>query len=597
MNMGYLLKSLAFVWKKARIWLLVSTLLHGLIGCLPFFQLIILQKLINNITNVVFNKQESYTVILILLLLQFVLTVSSTIMFNVLAVMNTSVEIKIDHLIGKAVNEKASKVPFAYFDIPDFYHHHDRVKGQYGNKLLGPVNSVLELIQAAITLLSYLTFLFLIHWIFIIISLIAAIPLLIVRIKYSNEKFYLVKFQTPSAREAAYTSSLLNNRQAAKEVRLFGLASSLNTRWEKLFLKNSKEYLKIVKREKTSQIGLDALTALFFGASGLTIIYLLRLGKMDVGGFVATTSAIQGAQGAFNNIAVQIANVYEKNLYIEDLFKFLEYENEMLKINTDVKSEENFPSPLKTGISIENISFKYPGTDKNVLHNINLNIKSGEKVAIVGSNGSGKTTLIKCLLGLYIPQKGSIKFDNIDFNRFKQEDVQKNISVIFQDFMRYAYSIKDNITFGNLEEANNSKLLDDTLLKSGLSPLINKLNNGVDTYLGKMLYDGVDLSGGQWQKLAIARAIFSNSPIMILDEPTSALDPKSELEIYRFFNKITQDKTTIFISHRMAAAKMADRIIVMKDGKIIEQGTHNELINNCKTYYEMFHSQARWYAS
>ncbi|MGG1513743.1 ATP-binding cassette domain-containing protein, partial [Brevibacillus agri] len=247
-------------------------------------------------------------------------------------------------------------------------------------------------------------------------------------------------------------------------------------------------------------------------------------------------------------------------------------------------------------IFIKNLSFKYPKSNQLVLNGITIHIRPGEKVAIVGDNGSGKSTLVKCLMGLYQVEKGSVFYDDIDIVNIDNCDLHKNMTAIFQDFMKYAFTVMDNISFGDIHNTHDFELVKRIGIQTGVDDFVKKMPKDYDTLLGKILGEGEDLSGGQWQKIAIARSLFRDSKILILDEPTSSLDPLKELEVYEQFNSMTNGKTVIFISHRMAAARMADKIIVLKNGKVAECGTHDDLMFLKSEYYQMYSVQAKWYS-
>ncbi|XIH46996.1 hypothetical protein C1N65_28705 (plasmid) [Priestia aryabhattai] len=246
-------------------------------------------------------------------------------------------------------------------------------------------------------------------------------------------------------------------------------------------------------------------------------------------------------------------------------------------------------------IEIKNATFYYPNSNRLVLDNINLTINAGERIAIVGENGSGKTTLIHCLMGLYELKKGSILINGIDINSLDIEALRRNFTVIFQDFMRYAFSVRENIIIGDVENKNDESRMYYAGEKSGISSFVESLEDGYDTPLGKIFEDGSDLSGGQWQKIAIARSVFRNSDVIILDEPTSALDPRSEYTVYKQFEDLTKGRIAIYISHRLAYTKDVDKIIVLKNGRVMEEGNHNDLMNLREIYYEMFSTQSQAY--
>ncbi|WP_230077868.1 ABC transporter ATP-binding protein [Brevibacillus sedimenti] len=315
---------------------------------------------------------------------------------------------------------------------------------------------------------------------------------------------------------------------------------------------------------------------------------------MSIGDFIAIIQAIQGTQGTLNRISTLLAKLYEEKLYIKDFYQFFEIKEPRIEIN---KGQEPFPTPIQRGITFENVSFRYIHGDRDVLSNVSFHINPQEKIAIIGQNGSGKTTLIKCLMGLYPPLHGQIKIDGKNIFDIDQKQLLSNITVIFQDFIRYHLTVRENIAVGDIKRMDDWERIQAVAKVSGTDSFIQQFALGYETPLGRLLVDGEDLSGGQWQKIALARALFRDSQVVILDEPTASLDPIAEMEIFQNFKLLADKKIAIFISHRMAASRMADRIIVMKEGKIVEMGTHEELMELRQEYYHMYTMQAQWFSA
>ncbi len=309
---------------------------------------------------------------------------------------------------------------------------------------------------------------------------------------------------------------------------------------------------------------------------------------VKIGDFVTVTEAVQRSQGSINQITLLISSLRERTLFLEDVFTILDTPADIERKNT------LFPVPQKMGIQFKNVSFTYAGANKKSLSNINLDIRPNENIIIVGSNGSGKTTLIKCLTGLYEIKEGAILIDNINIKDINRESLYENISVVHQDYVRYEFSVSDNIRLGNVKTADTDSIMK-SADKAGAHDFIQNLPNQYDTILGRMFENSQDLSGGQWQRVAIARTMIRNAQTLILDEPSSSLDPITEANLFRKLIDISKDKTSIFVSHRMYACHMADRIIVMKEGEIVEIGTHEELIDQKMHYYKLYSQQANMY--
>lgn len=588
-------KALKLVWEQAKIQLICTILIRIILGLIPFLVLWVTEKLVNEVAAYIQNNFSSIKYIMYFLIIQFVLAITRSVLENVNSYQKFSMEYKISYHLNTVLGEKSINVPYSYFEIPEFHNHIDRTaRGNLGMKVISPINNLLIIFQNIISLISYFYFLSSIHWSLSILTLISALPILVVQSKFGKYQFELMKAQTPDSRETSYITSLLHNRQSAQEIRIYDIGWFLLEKWQMIFKRMSMNKLNLLRREKISIVGIDTFTSLIYAVAALIVVGLLRLGNVSIGQFVSMTQAIQGAQNSVNSVASNIAMIYESKLSLVDLFSFLAIEEkENLEDNRDgiVKL-----FPLLNSIEFKEVSFMYPNSMRKSLSNVSFKITKGEKIAIVGENGSGKTTLIKCLMGLYQINSGSILFDNIEINLLEKKSLRRNFSIIFQDFVKYYFSIKDNIIIGDISQKENSDFFYQTVKQSGVSNFIERNNLSYNTYLGKFLKEGEELSGGQWQKVAIARSLFKrNAEILILDEPTSALDPKSELEIFERFNELAKNKTTIYVTHRMASVKNVDRILVMKNGELIETGNFAELMSMGGEFSKLYNAQARWY--
>jgi ATP-binding cassette subfamily B protein len=313
---------------------------------------------------------------------------------------------------------------------------------------------------------------------------------------------------------------------------------------------------------------------------------VLRLGDL-----VLYYQALQRGQGNIKGLLNSLSGLYEDNLFLANLYEFLDIKPKLI----DPPNPKPIPHPMKTGIEFKNVGFQYSTTTRKALKNINLTIKPGEVVALVGENGSGKTTLIKLLCRLYDPTQGRITIDGIDLSQFKTEELRRQISVIFQDYAKYHFTAQENIWLGNIDLPPQSDSIIKAAKRSGADDVITKLPKGYDTILGKLFDKGEELSIGQWQKVALARAFLRDSQLIVLDEPTSAMDPKAEYEVFEKFRQLIKNQSAILISHRLSTVKMADRIYVMDNGTIVEGGTHEELMKLSGTYAHLFEIQASQY--
>ncbi|MGM0840244.1 MAG: ABC transporter ATP-binding protein [Bacillota bacterium] len=585
-----IIRAIKYVHSIGKPWFYSTIFFTIILGLIPVTTLWLTKELINEVARFINSDVGNYKNSLILLIMIFVLMNIDSIIRNIQSYMDSKLQIKLEHNLKYNISKKLSLVPYKLYDNTDFHHHLNRIQGNQGQRFLAPIDNTFIIIQSIITSVSLLWFLFNIHWSLGIISLLAGIPILIVKSFYGNKNFWLGLLQTPRAREANYIQRLLLERESSKEVKLFNLENYFIKRWSATFKQNAEESLSLLKKQRVSYIGLDSLSALFYSISAGIIIWLTKRATISIGEFVAIGQAVQETQNSINTISSSVAQIYENSLYIKDYFSFLNYEEDNL-------AGKDFPI-LDRGISINNLTFSYPGSDQNSLKNINLDIKAGEKIAIVGGNGSGKTTLVKCLLGLYYADQGDVSFENISIREINKLNLRKNMTVIFQDFLKYSFSVKENIQFGDVDKNDTYEDLEAVSKEAGIHSYIRSLPEKYGTYLGKHLKKGEDLSGGQWQRIALARALYkTDSQILIFDEPTSSLDPLSEIDMFNKIKNHSKNKTLIFISHRMAATISADKIIVMDSGEICEYGDHQTLLNRRGRYYEMYQEQANWFSN
>ncbi|WP_164684692.1 ABC transporter ATP-binding protein [Brevibacillus reuszeri] len=595
MEKRYLLLALKVVWQKGKPWLFYTGFFTIISGVQPLFILWLTMELINEITRLISSADGKYGTAMVLLLLQFLLVVFYSFATKVNSYINKKFEITLDHHLQKQILAKSSGLSYHFMEDPEIHNHLQRIMGSSSSSFLAPIRNAMGIGRSVLHSLSYMGFLFSFHWSLVVVALLPTLSLFRLQVKLGAESFHVHYRLAPTARETSYISGLLTDKQSGKEIRLFGLNDVLLNRWSTQFLKNSKASLALLKKRSILEACIEALSALFYIFSAMIMIWLAVSSKLQIGDFVSLSQAVQGVQVAIQQVSQEVSNFFEKRLFLRDFYRFIELEEERDKTKVSAQEQSMQLIPHQ-GIVFANVSFSYPKSHKKALENVSFHILPHEKVAIVGENGSGKTTIVKCLLGLYKPDQGQIYYNGNDISEIDQEVLKKDFTVIFQDFMRYQFTLKDNIVFGDISEVENWTRMEQAAKESGVALFAEKLPDGYNTFLGKMLYDGEDLSGGQWQKIALARGLFRKGEVIVLDEPTAALDPKTELEVFQNFESLTKGKTAIYISHRMAAAKMADRIIVVKEGEIVEVGTHQELMALGKEYFSMYQSQARWFS-
>lgn len=378
-----------------------------------------------------------------------------------------------------------------------------------------------------------------------------------------------------------------------KEIRMFDLGDTFIDKYKSVFKGYYTGLRRLILRENIWQIGVTVIASIVNCLFFVLVAYKVFMGEIQIGDYTLYTGALTSIASTVSLFITVSANVYEGTLYIDNLISFM-------KVDSSIVPTKPQPESVAHGcphtIVFENVSFAYPGTDRYVLKNINLTIRPGETAVLVGLNGAGKTTFIKLLTRLYDPSEGRILLDGKDIREYDVRDLYSMFGIIFQDFGKYAFSVSENVRFGDVDRVADEGAVKDAAIAANAGDFIDRLPNGYDTPLMRVFEpDGIELSIGQWQKLAIARAFYSSSDILILDEPTASLDPIAEQEIFNEFDELRRDKTTIFVSHRLSSATMATKIIVLEYGELVEEGTHKELMMKKGRYYELFSTQARRY--
>ncbi|PWV95966.1 ATP-binding cassette subfamily B protein [Paenibacillus cellulosilyticus] len=489
------------------------------------------------------------------------------------------------------IARKALSIPFSGFEDSKLYDRMQLAQSAVAKNILDAIKSVMQAVSLTITLLGMIGILFVAHWSLPIVLLGSALPGILLLLIVKKRRVQLAVTTTPQGREMEYTYKLMLARETAKEIRLYHLGETLLSRWEQIFNQVRKLFLKQTVRESLSETIGVMMLSLASGGVAIVLVYQIAGGHLTIGDYVALSTSIITLQAALGNFGQHISDIFVIGLHVTHYYDFID-EN-----HNQSHAEENLLVDIKEcdQIFVKNLNYYYNGNDMAVLENISFNVRNGEKIAIVGENGAGKSTLVNCLLGLYpVPEK-TIYYGNTDLQRIDKMELWSQVSAVFQDFVKYQYSLRDNVGFGWINRLDDDELIMKALKSSGMGLLNERLVNGLESTLGRLFQDGQELSGGQWQRIAIARAFMRPASLLLFDEPTAALDPNAEMDIFRRFLELSKDKTAIMVSHRLGPARLADRILVLKSGRIVEQGTHQELMELSGEYASMFNSQAAWY--
>lgn len=544
------------------------------------------------------------SLVLSFVLLSFVLRVIS----SVISLVNNAVTRIGGELVVKQIKimimEKAKELDLASFDLPEFYEKLENANREAGHRPIQILSSTFSVITTVIQLISYIVTLVIIPdmWIAALVMSLLAIPTAIVNFYYRRKNFDYIRRRSKDRRQMNYYSDLMVNKDLVKEVRLFHLSDTFIGRYRTTFDKYFAGLRSLIWRENIGYLIINVITNAAYLVFFALIAYRVFLGDMMIGDYSLYTNSLMSVSACISSLITISATIYEGTLFIDNLIAFIKEKQTVVPVLPEPTEQNPHPAPARVNhgsahtIVFEHVSFCYPGSDRRVLDDVCVTIRPGETLVLVGLNGAGKTTLIKLLTRLYDPTEGRILLDGKDLREYDVEDLYKMFGIIFQDFGKYAVSVSENISFGDIYRVPDAQKIREAAEKSNADEYISKLKGGYDTALMRYFEpDGTELSIGQWQKLAIARAFYSTSDVLILDEPTASLDPMAEQEIFNQFDRLRADKTTIFVSHRLSSATVASKILVMEYGRVIEEGDHRALMDKKGRYYELFSTQAKRY--
>ncbi len=595
------------VWETKPALLILMMVLCLMVGVLPLVGALINRELINAINDVILIEDQpldeglfasvtgTLSVVAVYVLARLLFQLANKIANHIQNTVNGLAGERVSAHIKLKLMKKAKTVDLASFDNPAFYEKLENANREAGHRPVQILMATFNVLSSIISAVSFIVLLVKVGWAIPLMVAVLAVPVSIVNYKWRRAHFWYMRHNSKSRRQMNYFSNVVTDKDLAKEMRLMNLSDSFIEKYGETFVDYYRGIRRLKIKETIWHIASTLLTVALEAGLFFYIGYFVVNGKMEIGDYSLYSGALTSIGGFVTSIMNSTATVYEGTLFIDNIMTF------MREKPTVVASGDTPPAVALHGhhvLTFEDVSFRYPGTDRDVIRHLSTTMQTGESVVLVGLNGAGKTTLIKLLTRLYDPTEGRITLDGRDIKEYEPHDLYRIFGTVFQDFGRYALTIEENITLGDTSAPADPVRAREAAEMGNAAPFIDKLEEGMHTPLMRIFEeDGLELSGGEWQKLSIARAFYSDSDILILDEPTAALDPLAEQDIFERFATLGQEKLTILVSHRLSGAVKAHRILVIEDGALVETGTHEELMARGEKYYRLFTTQAKHYIS
>ncbi|TCK75715.1 ABC transporter ATP-binding protein [Acidipila rosea] len=522
--------------------------------------------------------------------LEAAIAITTGILLRLIDYFDSLISDRYTHYVSIRVMRQAAQLDLTTYENPEFYDRLERARVQATDRL-AMIQAMGRLFQQVVTTIIFTAVLLRYSPLLVLLLLVGVLPSFLGETHFAFLGYAKNFRQTPAKRLMDYLRQVGGSKEAAKELKLFNLSEYLTERFSKLSKEIYDENVALSSR-KVFWGGLLSIigTGGYYGSYAFVIWRAIH-GAYDIGTFYFITNSIMQASSYLQQVFSTASGIADQALFLTDLIAFFD-------MKPTVQSKPNAlpaPRPIKRGFEFRNVSFAYPGTERRILKNFNFTLSPGERIALIGENGQGKTTVVKLITRLYDPTEGQILLDGVDLREYSLDDLHQEMGVIFQDFMRYEMTARENIAVGRVEIPHTEDEIITAAEKSLAAEVVKKLHGGYDQMLGRRFETGVDLSGGEWQRIALARAYLRDAQLLILDEPTAALDAKSELEVFERFAELTTGKMALLISHRFSTVRMADRIVVLAGGQLVEEGDHKQLMALNGRYAEMFEMQAASY--
>lgn len=575
-QLAYLPRTFSLVWTAAHFWTVGWIALAILEGLLPIATVYLTRSLVNALVEAVKSSGAPTDMrhVLVLGALMACILLGSRVLRSLRTwVAESQAGLLREHIAG-LIHEKSAEADLQFYDSPEFYDHLHRARDEARYRPVLLLENLGNLLQNSITMLAMIGILAGYGPLLAPALVVSTVPALFLVLRSSEARHNLGRATTADERRAGYFDWLLTSAEGAQELRLFQLASFFRQTFQAIRRNLRSRQLQLVRRQAILEAIAGTASLAVASAALLLMLWKAIRGLLSLGDLALFYQAFNQGLSLSQGLLGSFGQLYENTLFLGNLFEFLDFKSQI----TAPAHPISIPNQVSMAISFRDVSFRYPGTDKSVLHNLNLSIPAGKVVSIVGPNGSGKSTVVKLLCRFYDPQSGSVELNGIPLPRFSPEELRANISVLFQAPVHYNATVADNIGYGNLSSPQDERVRA-AAVESGTSPIVDSLPKGYETPLGRWFWDGSELSVGEWQRLALARALYRHAPILVLDEPTSSMDPWAELQWAQNLRKIAAGRTAVVITHRFTTAMFTDRIVVLDTGQVMEEGTHSELLD------------------
>ena len=580
------------IWQSNPLLFALNVVLRIIRAAVPVITLYIGKLIIDEVVRMTQTSDtDDLTYLFTLIGLEFLIAVASDAINRGTVLLDSLLGDKFSNETSARLMRHAGTLDLAQFEDADFYDKLERARRQTTGRtalmsqVLGQFQSLITIGFLAVGLIAFSP------WLILLIA-VAVVPAFLGESHFNERSYSLNSQWTPERRELDYYRYIGASDETAKEIKIFGLSDFLVNRFSTI----AEKYYQANKNISVSRARWGSLFAAigaagYYGAYIIIILQTIR-GQITIGDLTFLAGSFARLRGLLEGVLNQFSSMAEGALYLQDFFDFFNMEPLVKREATEYRP---FPRPIRQGFVFEDVGFRYPSSERWAVRHLNFTLHAGEKLALVGENGAGKTTLIKLLSRLYDPTEGRILLDGHPIQAYDPSELRAEIGVIFQDFVRYQMNAATNIAVGKIAEERNLEKIDDAAYRGMADRVIEKLPQGYEQMIGKRFANGVDLSGGEWQKIAISRAYMREAQILVLDEPTAALDARAEYEVFRRFSDLTAGKTAVLISHRFSTVRMADRILVLQNGQMLEIGTHEELLEKAGKYAELFGLQAQGY--